>query len=218
MAESADEGDGKPQTQQPASEFSISKDQIESLPSGGFDGDISLIETWEKAEWAARVLRKRRVLGFDTETRPSFRKGESHPTALIQLATEKYAFLFRLNCTGMTPGLRALLEDASVLKVGQGLKYELRLLEKEHRVRGRGFVDLLEAAHRHNFTPKNVKGMAAMFLGIRISKAAQTSNWENRCLSAKQVCYAATDAWACLMIYRKIAELRLALPKPGMLR
>jgi ribonuclease D len=184
----------------------MTREQIMALPLGGFGGRINIINTHGKASWAVHDLSQCRILGFDTETRPAFRKGERHPIALIQLANERHAFLFRVNKTGMHAGLKAVLENPAITKVGQGLEHEIKTLKRELGVNAQGFVDLHQIARKINCEPKSVRGMAAIFLGFRIPKAAQTTNWEMPYLTTKQVRYAATDAWACLEIYRKMEE------------
>jgi ribonuclease D len=190
--------------------FSISKDEINELPAGGFRGRITTVFTEKKAEEAAQTLLRHGLIGFDTETKPTFRKGQKqNPIALMQLSTERHAFLFRINETGMTPGLRKVLESPGILKIGQALKYELRTMKKELGITGRGFVDLLDIAHKLDCEPKSVRGMAALFLGIRISKSMQVTNWERGRLSGKQKRYAATDAWACLAVYGELKKRKL---------
>ncbi len=187
--------------------FGIEKEKIMDLPVGAFPGKISVISPWssrEKVDHAVRVLGASRVLGFDTETKPSYRKGESHPIALIQVSTDRNAFLFRVHDSGIPPGLKRILEDPNILKIGQGLKHEMRLLKKEHGVTGRGFIDLLNIAHKLDCSPKSVRALSAIFLGFRVIKSSQRTNWERRVLTDKQLLYAATDAWACLKVYEEL--------------
>lgn len=187
--------------------FSIDKDKINELPVGAFPGKISIIlprSPHEKIERSIRVLGSSRILGFDTETKPSYRKGESYPIAIIQLSTERHAFLFRILNAEMPPGLKGILEDPRILKIGQALKHELRTMEKELGVKGRGFIDMLDIAHKLDCVPKSVRGLSAIFLGFRIVKSAQRTNWARKELTEKQKLYAATDAWGCLMIYEEI--------------
>jgi ribonuclease D len=187
--------------------FSISKEKINDLPIGAFRGKIRVIQPYSSHEeigHAIRVLGSSRVLGFDTETKPSYRKGESHPIALIQLSTERHAFLFRVHDSGIPRGLKRILEDPRILKIGQGLKHEMRLLKKEFGVDGKGFIDMLDIAHKLDCVPKSVRGLSAIFLGCRVTKSAQRTNWERKTLTEKQRLYAATDAWACLMVYEEM--------------
>lgn len=196
--------------EKPKSPYTMTKDQINELSPGGFGGRIYLIYSKKKAEEAAENLLRHDVLGFDTETKPVFRKGQKqNPIALIQISTETTAYLFRVNETGMTPGLKKLLESPEILKIGQAMKHELLTMKKELGVKGRGFVDLLHIAHGLETEPKSVRGLAALFLGIRIIKSMQVTNWERERLSMKQQRYAATDAWACLEVFRELQKRRL---------
>ncbi|MBN1896121.1 MAG: 3'-5' exonuclease domain-containing protein 2 [Candidatus Aenigmarchaeota archaeon] len=201
--------DEKP-PEKPKAKFYMNKDAINSLPLGWFEGRIYVIYTKEKAEAAAENLLRHDMLGFDTETKPVFRKGQKqNPIALIQLSTETTAYLFRVNEMGMTPGLKKVLESPNIIKIGQAMKHELLTMKKELGVNGRGFVDLLDVAHNVDTDPKSVKGLAALFLGIKISKRMQVTNWERERLSEKQLRYAATDAWACLEILKELRKRRL---------
>lgn len=189
--------------------FFIEKEKINELPIGAFPGKISMIlpgSPQEKIDHAVRVLKNGSILGFDTETKPSYRKGESHPIAIIQLSTERQAFIFRVVDSKIPPGLRGILQDPGILKIGQGLKHEIRTMKKELGVEGRGFIDMLDIAHKLDCVPKSVRGLTALFLGFRITKSAQRTNWARRELSEKQKLYAATDAWACLMVYERMKK------------
>ncbi|MFH0956437.1 MAG: 3'-5' exonuclease [Candidatus Aenigmatarchaeota archaeon] len=195
----------KPAPEKKKGPFCKSKEEIMRLPLGEFRGRIILAYTHEGAERAAHELLREKMLGFDTETKPNFVKGrKQNPIGLIQISTLDRAYLFRVNETGMTPGLRMLLESPHVVKIGQAMKHELLTMKKELQVTGRGFIDLLDIAHKLECDPKNVRAMTGIFLGFRISKSMQVTNWEARVLSEKQKRYAATDAWACLAVYREI--------------
>jgi len=105
---------------------SISKEAIEELPLGQFSGVITVIEQASDVPGIVKLLQKERCLGFDTETRPSFKKGESNSIALLQISTEQEAFLFRLNKTGMHPAIIQLFENKAILKIGVGIRDDLR--------------------------------------------------------------------------------------------
>jgi hypothetical protein len=195
----------KPAVEKKKGPFCRSKEEILDLPISGFNGRIILAYTHEGSERAARELMSERMLGFDTETKPNFIKGhKQNPIALIQISTLGRAYLFRVNETGMTPGLKRLLESPHIVKIGQGMKSEILTMRRELRVDGRGFIDLLDIAHKLECDPKNIRAMTGIFLGFRISKSMQVTNWEARVLSERQQRYAATDAWACLAVYREI--------------
>jgi ribonuclease D len=210
----ADEGrgdKGAKKTHEKPSPYTMTKEGVNELPMRAFPGKIRVLTRHSHHDRIGRAvgkLRRSRVLGFDTETRPSYKKGESHPIALIQLSTRHDALLFRISGDGhgekLPAGLRGILESPRILKIGQGLKHELRTMKKELGVEGRGFVDLLDIAHRLDTTPKSVRGLCALFLGFRITKSSQTTNWARQKLTEKQKVYAATDAWACLLVYEQL--------------
>ena len=187
---------------------SLSKEAINALPVGGFTGRIEVVEAAVAAPacaalHAGAVLGGRRILGFDTESRPSFRRGERHPIALVQLATADLACLFRIDPEhGPAAALRELLECEDVVKVGQGPADEVRELREHWGVMARPVADLVPVARAAGCAPLSLRGLAAAYLGIRITKGAQTSNWAAPSLSERQQRYAATDAWACREIYR----------------
>ena len=186
----------------------LSKEAINALPLGGFAGRIDVVESAAAAEACAALqagagLDGRRVLGFDTESRPAFRRGEQHPIALVQLATSELACLFRVDPqSGPAAALREILEDGAVVKVAQGPAAELRELLERWGISAQAVVDLIPAARAAGCAPLSLRGLAAAYLGIRISKGAQTSNWAAPQLNPRQQRYAATDAWACREIYR----------------
>lgn len=191
----------------------ISKEEIAKLPAGRFRGRITVVSSRQSAEKAAKILSREEVIGFDTETRPSFKKGEHHSISLIQMATPKHAFLFRINRIGMPLGLKGLLEDGKIIKVGQGILQEVKDLKKEQGIDGKGFIDLMDITKKIQCSPRSAKGLSALFLGIRISKSAQTSNWERQSLTWKQKAYAATDAWICLEVYKTMVKKELVRPE-----
>ncbi len=187
--------------------FDITREFIQNLPLSGYDGEITIIEKQENVKKAIDHLKKHDIIGFDTESRPSFRKGEKHPIALVQLATENAAFLFRVNKTGMTDEIRRLLSDRRISKVGLGLPQELKEIFGENAPK-EGIIDLEIIARNNGFKKRGIKALAAHFLGIRISKSAQKTNWEREHLTNKQRRYAATDAWICLKIYEEMLKAR----------
>ena len=188
--------------------LTLSKAAINALPVGGFTGRIEVVESAAAAPacaalHAGAVLGDRRVLGFDTESRPSFRRGEHHPISLVQLATADLACLFRIDPEhGPSAALRELLECGDVVKVGQGPADEVRELREHWGVTACRVADLIPVARAAGCAPLSLRGLAAAYLGIRITKGAQTSNWAAPSLSERQQRYAATDAWVCREIYR----------------
>jgi ribonuclease D len=180
---------------------------------GGFRGKITLVDSEAKALRASLLLLGARTVGLDTESRPSFRRGESYPIALVQIATHKRAFLYRVRPGAPYRSLKRLIENPRVRKIVQGAREEARELRRDLGIEARGFVDLPTAAKAAGQTELNLRALAARVLGIRITKSAQRSNWANPELSTAQIEYAATDAWACLAVYEKLGVPAQAVPE-----
>ncbi len=191
--------------------FTLNKEEINRMPLCSFPGKIYLIDTPVEIRRAMLLLKGESLLGLDTESRPSFKKGRHFPIALIQIAVDFQVFLFRVSRIGMPPHLKVLLENPRVTKIALGTDQELIDLAQDHDVRGRAFVDLLPEAKRLGCSPQGVRGLAAIFLGFRISKSAQRSNWAREVLTEKQLRYAATDAWVCLKIFQQMKHRGLLL-------
>ena len=143
------------------------------------------------------------LLGFDTESRPSFKKGEHYPISLVQIANETDAYLFLLRRTGIPSAMRKLLSDENVIKIGLGLQQEIGEL-RQKGIKCAGFVDLEKVAAHHKFKQRGIRALSAFFLKIRISKSAQKSNWSREDLTPAQIKYAGTDAWVSLRIYQEM--------------
>ena len=189
---------------------SISKEAIEELPLGQFSGVITVIEQASDVSGIVEQLQKESCLGFDTETKPSFKKGESNKIALLQISTEQEAFIFRLNKTGMHPAIVQLLENKSILKIGVGIRDDLRGLNKLVRFKPRGFVELQDMVKAFDIDVFSLKGLAALVLNVRVSKRQRLSNWEAAELTPAQIDYAATDAWIALRIFNELMLLEPA--------
>ncbi len=186
---------------QPVFQEYVSPEEVNSLPLTYYEGKIVVVS--EKAKVAAAVaeLREHEVMGFDTESRPSFTKGESYPISLIQLAIPDKVFLFRINYTGFSGPLIGLMADATKRKVGVGLRDDIIGLQKLHHFEPGGFQELHDYVKDLGVRNTGLRKLAAILLKIRISKGQQTSNWENPVLTENQLRYAATDAWVCLEMY-----------------
>jgi ribonuclease D len=182
----------------------ISKDEVNRLPIGRYTGPVHLIASDDAAARALAALAREKVLGFDTETRAAFRVGESYPPALVQLAAEREVFIFRLAALRSLAGLFGLLANGRVVKAGISLAYDLKKLRELHEFAPAGFVELEKLTDRHGIAANGLRGMAAIVLGLRISKSAKCSNWSHPRLTHEQICYAATDAWACREIYVRL--------------
>ena len=183
---------------------SITKEHIQALPAGKFRGKIFLIESLSGLAEIKSIVKNIRVFGFDTETKPSFKKGKTNKTALIQLATSDYAFLFRINIVGIPDFLVDIFENKDIIKSGVALKHDLASLQKIKPFKPDGFVDLQNFVEQFGIKDKGLRKLAANVLGLRIIKGQQTSNWESRVLKQTQLEYAATDAWVCHEIYNKL--------------
>lgn len=187
---------------------SITHEEIGNLPLRAYSGKVELIRNAEDIPSVMAEVRRHEVVGFDTETRPSFRKGQLYKVSLMQLAIPDYVFLIRLQYTGITPELVSFLESGDILKTGVGIRDDLHALNRLKPFVPAGFVDLVPLAREAGLKVESVKKLAGLLLGFRISKSAQTSNWEARTLTPKQIEYAATDAWVCLELYRKLTGSR----------
>jgi ribonuclease D len=183
----------------------IPKENIQELPAGKFEGRIFMIDTFEEMTEIKKIMRNVKVFGFDTETKPSFRKGKTNNTALIQLATSDYAFLFRISMLGIPDFLVDIFENNDIIKSGVALKHDIDSLQKLKSFKPAGFIDLQHFVEQFGIKDKGLKKLAANILGIRIIKAQQTSNWESKALKQLQLEYAATDAWVCYEIYNKLS-------------
>lgn len=178
------------------------------MPVAQFSGRLFLIYTEEGAERAVEYLKTQRLVGVDTETRPSFRKGTSHKVALLQIATEDTCFLFRLNKIGMPPFLQDFLMS-DTLKVGLSLKDDFMMLRRRKDVHAEegNWIDLQNYVGRFGIDDRSLQKIYANLFGQKISKSQRLSNWEAETLTESQLNYAATDAWACVKIYNCLAEL-----------
>lgn len=184
----------------------INKEEIDRLPLFVFTGEVIVIEDPEHAAQEARFLRENSFVGFDTETRPAFHKGERYKVGLLQLATRDQVYLFRLNKCGFGKELRDLLSDPVVVKIGVGIRDDLRNLRKSGEFTPASFVDMQEYAARFGIEDKSFSKLMAIIFGVRISKKQRVSNWEALVLTEAQIRYAATDAWGALKMYEKLSS------------
>lgn len=188
---------------------SIPREDLANLPIRRYEGKVSLVETLKDLKEAREDLREERVVGFDTETRPSFRKGESHLPCLVQAATARAVYLFQLRRLEVFPALVELFAGPATVKTGVGLAHDLRQLKLVFPFSVENTLDLGVVARRRGIGQTGVRNLAGMFLGFRIPKGNRTSNWERLHLSPAQIMYAATDAWACRELYLRFESLGL---------
>ncbi len=174
-----------------------------------YHGPIHIICTSDEADQASKKLENEILLGFDTETRPAFRVGESYPPSLLQLATENEVYLFKLSQTGLTKKLREILADKKIIKAGVSIRDDLKELRKLNDFEPAGFIELATCAKKAGIKNLGLRGMGALLLGFRISKREQVSNWARSDLTSSQITYAATDAWLGRKIYLYLDKLSL---------
>jgi ribonuclease D len=186
----------------------INKDEIENLPSGKYEGEICLVDNVLDIEQIFQEINSEKFLGVDTETKPSFKKGVSHKTSLIQIATSKKVYLFRIHKMGFHPLFVDLFENKNITKIGIAFFQDLKELKGEYvQFNPQNIVDLNEWCKKNGFENIGAKNLSAMVLGIKISKKQRVSNWELDVLSEAQLDYAATDAWVCRQIYAVLNQL-----------
>ncbi|MEO5376501.1 MAG: 3'-5' exonuclease domain-containing protein 2 [Magnetococcus sp. DMHC-6] len=177
------------------------KSEINQLPITKWEGSVRLIQSSQDFLLAMEELQHETVLGFDTETKPVFRKGQNNSPSLIQLAGENLVLIIQLTALEDIQPLVRLFGDSKVRKVGVGLAWDLKQLQEVFSFQANEFVDLGEKARKSGIESQGLRTMAARFFGYRISKRAQCSNWQRRHLKPHQLAYAATDAWISREIY-----------------
>lgn len=187
-------------------QISISKDELSRLPMADYHGGAEVIDSEEGLAEAVEHLRNSRIVGFDTETRPSFKRGVSYDVSLLQLASPTRAFLFRLNILGLHPLLRELLEDSKLLKVGVSLRDDFHALARIGNIRPAGFIDLQQYVKCFNIADNSLARIYAILFSKRISKGQRLTNWEAPLLTPAQINYAAFDAISCIQIYDYISS------------
>ena len=171
-----------------------------------FTGEIIVIDTLDSIDEAVDYLSQQSLLGFDTETKPAFNSADSRirKVALLQLADDKRAYLFRLNKTGLPKNLARLLSNKQVMKIGAAIHDDIRVLRKLRHFSPENFVDLQNMVADYGIEHKSLKKMAEIVLQLNISKGQRLTNWESESLTEPQQRYAATDAWVCREIYLKL--------------
>jgi ribonuclease D len=184
----------------------ITDKELIKLPLKWFKGDIYVIDRVDDVADVAEFLSMQQVIGFDTETRPSFKKGVVNKVALLQLSTLKEAFLIRINKIGLPKSLQKILTNPGIIKPGVAIRDDLKGLQEFAQFNPNGFVELQDYAKELGIHDFSLKKMTAIVMGFRISKSQQLSNWEADTLSEAQKKYAATDAWAALQIYQHLPD------------
>ena len=182
----------------------ITMEELNLLPLKSFSGKVSLITEPSELSTVVREIQRHDVVGFDTETRPSFKRGQVYKVALLQLAIPEKVFLIRMHQTGLPPEIASVFENPEIIKAGVAIHDDIKALQKIKHFLPSSFIELSTMAKASGLQVESVKKLAGLLLGFRISKSAQTSNWEAPSLTEKQLDYAATDAWVCLEIYQHL--------------
>jgi ribonuclease D len=182
----------------------IITEEILELELSAFGGEIVLVDNMDTFYKVINRLKEERVLGFDTETKPTFKRGQRNKVALVQLSTSNLAVLFRVNRIGLPPELLSILSNQNIIKAGVAVHDDLRLLKNIRKFNPAGFAELQNIVKEFGIQISGLKKLVAIILGFRISKRQQVTDWEANELSEAQLLYAATDAWVCYEIYRKL--------------
>lgn len=192
--------------EQQSLKLEIDSERIASLPILQYDHTIHVIKTPEDAEMAIDLLHKESVLGFDTESRPAFKKGESYPISIVQLATQKAAYIFQISLIGSLQPLHSLLSSRDILKIGVAIREDLKRLYSFSPLDLAGFIELTHLSTQLGIQQTGLRNLVGILLEKRICKGSQRSNWSNPTLTQKQLNYAAIDAWVCREIYFNLLE------------
>ena len=185
----------------------ITKEEVNELPLDGYKGKYTVITSVDQLEEAFAKINKQKFVGFDTETKPTFKKGQYHAVALIQIGIPNEVFLIRINQTGLADQIISFFENEKVQKIGVALTDDIKDLQKVKSFKPAGFVDLSKEVKQVGIESNGLRKLTAIMLGFRITKNAQVSNWEAPELTEKQLRYAATDAWVCLEMYEKLLRV-----------
>ncbi|WBF69261.1 3'-5' exonuclease domain-containing protein 2 [Desulfovibrio subterraneus] len=185
----------------------ITKDEINELPLYRFEGQVELVRTEEELAAAVQRMRQENLLGFDTETRPTFRKGKINLPSLVQFACSDVVYLIQLNWLPLTESVKDLLADAAIVKTGVAVRDDIKDLQRLSFFEDAGVLDLGEVARSIGLETHGLRNLAANLLDVRISKGAQCSNWASRELTTQQIQYAATDAWISREIHLRMEAL-----------
>jgi len=185
---------------------SITTEELTDLPLKWFEGEIMVIDSNKSLRQAEKILSNQAVIGFDTETKPSFKKGVNNKVALLQLSTREQAFLIRVNRIGLSKKICSILSNPDIIKPGVAIRDDIKGLQEWKWFKPQGFIELQDSAKELGIQNFSLKKLTAIACGFRISKGAQLSNWEAEELTEKQQIYAATDAWTALEIYKNFSN------------
>ena len=187
----------------------ISREALSELPIRRYEGPVHVVSGQSDLQHAMQDILEERVVGFDTETRPAFKAGESYLPSLVQVATANAVYLLQAQQPDLFDAMREILSSERIIKAGVSVLDDLRNLRKLFEFDERSVMDLGKVARRHGLQQTGVRNLAGIFLGTRIPKGAKTTNWAARPLTPQQITYAATDAWACRELYLRFDELKM---------
>ena len=187
----------------------ISREAMASLPIRRYDGPVCVVTTRTELTAALADIQQETVVGFDTETRPAFKKGERYDPALLQVATARAVYLFQLRRVDVIPGLADMLSDPRIVKAGVAVAHDLKSLKEVFSFAEKNVIDLGVVARRYGLDQTGVRNLAGIVLGCRVTKGARTSNWAATTLTPTQIAYAATDAWIGRELYLRFKSLAL---------
>jgi len=182
----------------------ISKEELNELPLIAFEGEIVEVSNFSVFNKVIPELEAQTILGFDTETRPSFKKGTTNSVAILQLSTDKKAYIFKIKNIGLPKKLTRILKNPKIIKAGVAIRDDIKALQKISYFEAAGFVELQNFVQEFGIENFSLKKLSGIVLNIRISKSQQLSNWENQNLTREQQVYAATDAWVGFKIYKNL--------------
>lgn len=186
----------------------ITKEEVNALPMRAYEGPVTVIDSDEKLASVLGTIRQESVLGFDTESRPSFHKGQNYPASLLQLAGAEHVWLFQFNLIENKRPLWKILANHRIIKTGVAIADDIKKLQDILEFQPAGFVEIADLTQRAGILNTGLRSLAGMLLGFRISKRAQVSNWAKKDLSEMQIQYAATDAWVSRILYLHMLELQ----------
>ena len=187
----------------------VSREEINALPIRRYEGPVHVIAAPGELAPAMDDILQETLVGFDTETRPAFRPGESYPPSLAQVATARAVYLFQVQRADIAAAVARMLSEEHIVKAGVGMADDLKSLKKVVAFHEKSIADVGTLAQRHGLKQSGVRNLSGLFLGFRIPKGTKTSNWARHTLTEQQIVYAATDAWACRELYLKFRELGL---------
>ena len=188
--------------------INVTKEKINALPLTAYEGPVTIVETDAQLKKVLPRLKKEKVLGFDTESRPSFRKGDNYPASLIQLGGENEVWLFQISKFSDLKPLWKVLANPHIAKTGVAIADDIKKLQELLDFKPAGFIEIADLTQKTGILNTGLRSLAGLLLNIRISKRAQVSNWARSKLTEAQIQYAATDAWVSRRLYMHMHNLK----------